>query len=83
MKTLGIIGGLSWQSTQTYYSLINQGIAARLGGYHSARIIINSLDFAEIERYQAEGRWDEIGEMLATAAVALVWVNPTVDWEKI
>jgi aspartate racemase len=71
MNTLGIIGGLSWQSTQTYYSLINQGIATRLGGYHSAKMIIYSLDFAEIERYQAEGRWDEIGEMLATAAVAL------------
>ena len=71
MKTLGIIGGMSWQSTQTYYCLINKGIAARLGGYHSAKMIIYSLDFAEIEHYQAEGRWEEAGEMLANAAIAL------------
>jgi len=71
MKTLGIIGGMSWQSTQTYYSLINESIASRLGGYHSARMIIYSLDFAEIEHYQMEEHWDKAGEVIANAAVSL------------
>jgi aspartate racemase len=71
MKTLGVIGGMSWQSTQTYYSLINKGIASRLGGYHSAKMIIYSMDFADMERYQMEGRWEEAGEALIEAAIAL------------
>jgi aspartate racemase len=71
MKTLGIIGGMSWQSTQTYYHLINKGISARLGGYHSARMIVYSLDFADIEHHQADGNWKEAGEVLINAALAL------------
>lgn len=71
MKTLGVIGGMSWRSTQTYYRLINEGVASRLGGYHSAKMIIYSMDFAEIERYQMEERWEEAGEALVAVAIAL------------
>lgn len=68
MKTIGIIGGMSWESTQSYYRLLNQGVKARLGGLHSAQICLYSLDFAPIEQLQAEGRWEAAGEVLAAAA---------------
>lgn len=71
MKTLGLIGGMSWESTVTYYRLINEGIKARLGGYHSAKVILYSVDFADIERLQMAGAWDEAGELLAAAARSL------------
>lgn len=57
MKTIGLIGGMSWESTQTYYRLINQGVKARLGGLHSARLVLYSVDFAEIEALQRHGDW--------------------------
>ncbi|WP_196138121.1 aspartate/glutamate racemase family protein [Aliikangiella sp. G2MR2-5] len=65
MKTIGILGGMSWESTQTYYRLINQGVRDKLGGNHSAEIIINSLDFAPIEKQQAAGQWDDMANVLA------------------
>ncbi|MDV2583099.1 aspartate/glutamate racemase family protein [Alkalibacillus haloalkaliphilus] len=65
MRTIGIIGGMSWESTVSYYQEINREIKKRLGGLHSAECIIYSVDFAEIERYQSEGRWSESGERLA------------------
>lgn len=68
MKTIGLIGGMSWQSTVEYYRLINQEVQSRLGGHHSARLVLWSVDFAEIETMQAEDRWDEAGEALAEAA---------------
>ncbi|HEY5717057.1 MAG TPA: amino acid racemase, partial [Motiliproteus sp.] len=68
MKTIGIIGGMSWESTQSYYRLLNQGVKARLGGLHSAQVCLYSLDFAPIEQLQKEGRWEAAGEVLATAA---------------
>jgi aspartate racemase len=71
LKRIGLIGGMSWESTLEYYRLINRGVQAALGGHHSAPCIINSLDFAAIERLQSEGRWDETGELLADAALAL------------
>lgn len=71
MKTTGMLGGMSWESTQTYYRLINEGIRRELGGLHSARIILNSLDFAEIESLQHEGDWDKTAELLADAAVSI------------
>ena len=71
MKRVGLIGGMSWESTLEYYRLINRGVQAALGGHHSAPCLIDSLDFAEIERLQNEGRWDETGEILADAALAL------------
>jgi len=68
MKTIGLIGGMSWESTQSYYRLLNQGIKARLGGLHSAQICLYSVDFAPIEQLQAAGRWDDAGALLADAA---------------
>lgn len=71
MKTIGIIGGMSWESTLSYYRLINQKVNAKLGGLHSAKIILNSVDFAEIEPLQRDGDWSQAGEHLVTAANAL------------
>ena len=71
MKTIGIIGGMSWESTQTYYAQINRGINQALGGLHSARLLLYSLDFAEIEALQAKGSWDEAAIILAQAARTL------------
>jgi len=69
MKTIGILGGMSWESTAVYYRLINQGIKSRLGGLHSARILINSLDFEDIAALQRSGDWDTAGAHLARAAL--------------
>lgn len=71
MKTIGLIGGMSWESTVSYYRQINEGVKARLGGLHSAKIILYSVDFAEIEHLQRRGEWDAAGEVLAAAAQAL------------
>ena len=71
MKTIGLIGGMSWESSAEYYRLINQQVKARLGGLHSAKILMFSLDFAEIERLQSQGKWDQAGEILIRAAQGL------------
>jgi aspartate racemase len=71
MKTAGLIGGLSWESTALYYRLLNQGVKKHLGGLHSARILLNSLDFAEIEQMQAAGLWHEAAIELGQAALRL------------
>lgn len=71
MKTIGLIGGMSWESTIPYYRQINETIKARLGGLHSARIILYSVDFHEIERLQHAGDWRTAGEVLANAARSL------------
>lgn len=71
MKTLGLIGGMSWESTVPYYRLINQQVNQRLGGLHSARIIMYSVDFQQIEALQRSGDWPQAGRMLAEAAQAL------------
>ncbi len=71
MQTIGLIGGMSWQSTVPYYRHINEVIRARLGGLHSARVIVYSVDFHDIERLQHAGRWDEAGALLADAAQSL------------
>ena len=71
MKTVGLIGGMSWESTATYYRLINQGIRNRCGGLHSAKMLLYSVDFAEIEELQSSGRWQEAGLLLAEAATRL------------
>lgn len=71
MRTIGLIGGMSWQSSKIYYERINQLVADRLGGAHSAKLIVNSLDFAPIEQMQREGRWKEAGAALANAAQSL------------
>src|SRR5690242_14743692 len=71
MRTIGLLGGMSWQSTLEYYRLINEGVAARLGGLHSAELVLYSVDFAPIEEMQAEERWSDAAATLARAAVSL------------
>ena len=71
MKTIGIIGGMSCESTALYYARLNEGARARLGGLHSAECVIWSVDFERIERLQAAGDWDRAGEELARIGVAL------------
>ena len=71
MKTIGLIGGMSWESTITYYQVINETIKRELGGFHSAKILLYSVDFDEIERYQSSGEWDKSAEALADAAKRL------------
>ncbi|ATE59219.1 aspartate/glutamate racemase family protein [Thauera sinica] len=71
MKTIGLIGGMSWESTVPYYRQINEAVKARLGGLHSARLVLYSVDFAEIERLQHAGDWDAAGALLAGAAQSL------------
>ncbi|UYG07180.1 aspartate/glutamate racemase family protein [Halomonas sp. M4R1S46] len=71
MQTIGLIGGMSWESTQTYYRLINQQVRNRLGGLHSARLVLYSVDFAEIEPLQLRGDWDAAAEILGSAAQAV------------
>lgn len=66
MKVLGLIGGMSWESTQTYYRLINQKVRAELGGLHSAKIVLYSVDFAEIEALQHQGDWQATAEILGS-----------------
>ena len=68
MKTIGLIGGMSWESTVTYYQLINETIKEQCGGLHSAKILMYSVDFAEIEECQANGEWEKSGEILANVA---------------
>ena len=68
MKTIGLIGGMSWESTVSYYRQVNEGIKARLGGLHSAKVVLYSVDFHEIEQLQRDGDWDTAGEVLADAA---------------
>ncbi|MCF2899205.1 aspartate/glutamate racemase family protein [Pseudoalteromonas sp. OFAV1] len=68
MKTIGLIGGMSWESTQSYYQLLNQGIKNKLGGLHSAKIVLVSLDFASIAALQQQQDWPQMAEILIKAA---------------
>lgn len=71
MKTIGLIGGMSWESTSTYYKLLNEEVKAQLGGLHSAKIVMISVDFAEIETMQMQGDWEAAAQVLSQAAVSL------------
>lgn len=71
MKTIGMLGGMSWESTLTYYRLVNERVKERLGGLHSAKVVLHSVDFHEIERMQSAGHWDRAGERLGAAAASL------------
>ena len=71
MKTIGLIGGMSWESTTSYYQIINETIKKELGGLHSAKILLYSVDFAEIEHYQSVGDWEKSGQLLADVAKRL------------
>ena len=68
MKTAGLLGGMSWESTVVYCQAINDGIRAKLGGWHSAQILLYSVDFHDLEGMQRQGKWDEIGIILGKAA---------------
>lgn len=68
MKTIGLIGGMSWESTVTYYQIVNETVKRELGGLHSAKVLLYSVDFAEIEEYQTKGEWDKSAAVLAEAA---------------
>ena len=70
-RTLGIIGGMSWESTQSYYRLINEGIKAKLGNLHSADLLIHSVDFAPISELQAQGKWEELGDIMVNSGKRL------------
>jgi len=71
MKTIGLIGGMSWESTESYYRLINETVKVALGGLHSAKLVLVSVDFAEIEKLQHQGKWKETGNILSKAAQSL------------
>lgn len=68
MKTIGLLGGMSWESTASYYKAINEGVRAKLGGLHSAKIALYSVDFEEIERLQREDQWHKAADILVNAA---------------
>ncbi|ABV86268.1 aspartate/glutamate racemase family protein [Shewanella pealeana] len=68
MKTIGMLGGMSWESTASYYKAVNEGVKARLGGLHSAKVCLYSVDFEQIERLQHAGKWQETAEILSDAA---------------
>ncbi|WP_153464383.1 aspartate/glutamate racemase family protein [Sediminibacillus terrae] len=71
MKTIGLIGGMSWESSVEYYRIINEEVKNKLGGLHSAKCLLYSVDFEEIERYQAEGDWESAGKHLGEVAFSL------------
>lgn len=71
MKTIGLLGGMSWESTQTYYRLLNEVVKTRLGGLHSAKIVLYSVDFADIEALQHKGEWGATARILSDAALSL------------
>ena len=75
MKTLGILGGMSWESTTVYYRLFNQGVRAQLGGQHSAKLLLASVDFADIVAYQQAGDWQAAGDHLAQLAAGLEYAG--------
>src|SRR3954453_2059291 len=71
MRTIGLLGGMSWESSALYYQLVNQGVRDRLGGFHSAPCLMSSVDFAVIEDMQARGAWEAAGALLAREAAGL------------
>jgi len=68
MKTIGLVGGMSWESTQEYYRIINQRVKEKAGGFHSAKIVLYSVDFEEVESRQHQGRWEELTALMIDAA---------------
>ena len=68
MKTIGLVGGMSWESTLEYYRIINEGVKEKAGGFHSAKIVLYSVDFQEVESRQHQGRWDELTRLMIDAA---------------
>ena len=79
MKTIGLIGGMSWESTVTYYQIVNKTVKQALGGLHSAKCLLYSVDFCEIEACQSSGAWEQSGKLLADAARSLARAEPTAS----
>lgn len=75
MRVIGVLGGMSWESTQSYYRALNEGVKAALGGFHSAKIVMVSVDFADIEALQQQGDWHAAGDLLASAAQSVEWAG--------
>jgi len=71
VKTIGLLGGMSWESTVSYYQLINEAVKQQLGGLHSAKLVLYSVDFDEIEKLQHQGNWEETANILTNAAIGL------------
>jgi aspartate racemase len=71
MKTIGVIGGMSWESTLEYYKILNQTVKSRLGGFHSCHLILESLNFADIERLQHDNDWERLKSIMSDAAINL------------
>lgn len=71
MRTIGLLGGMSWESTAVYYRLLNEGVRERLGGLHSAPVLLHSFDFEQVAALQRQDRWDDAGQLLARAAQGL------------
>ena len=71
MKTIGLIGGMSWESTVTYYEIINREVVRKLGGFHCAKILMYNVDFAELEENMSKGNWDKNAQILSQAAQVL------------
>ena len=71
MKTIGLIGGMSWQSTVHYYQILNETIHQKLGGLHSAKVLLYSIDFSEMEKHQQKNEWDECARIVLDAAKTL------------
>ena len=71
MKTIGLIGGMSWESTVSYYQIINEEVKRRLGGLHYAKVILYSVEFDEIEKCQSDGDWKKSGDILGKAAKSI------------
>ena len=82
MKTIGLIGGMSWESTVTYYQIINETVKEQLGGLHSAKCILYSVDFHEIEECQAKGDWEKSGKILSTEKRSFTWRSKDQRFEE-
>jgi aspartate racemase len=78
MKRIGVVGGMSWYSTAEYYRVINERVQERLGGHHSADLLVHSLDFGEIRQCQIDGDWDRAGKIMAASAAGLVGAGAQV-----
>ena len=81
MKTIGLIGGMSWESTVTYYQIINETVRQALGGLHSAKCLLCSVDFHEIEAFHASGAWEQSGEVLADEVVKAEPAGFVKEWK--
>lgn len=78
MKKIGLIGGLSWESSLVYYQLMNERVKAKLGGFHSCKCLLESLDFAEVEKLQHQGNWEALHQLMAASAKNLVQAGAEV-----